>query len=131
MKSFIVKIPVSQEGLGPLLAKIANDGSHYDIEAVDDVPYWRNGSKAKRAKNGAGKAPKAKGLTKDQGRGKVAEAAIEALPSLPQPFKAADMMAELNKVGLAPKNIHSVIANVIRKGFAEKMAEGRYKKVSQ
>lgn len=126
MKSFIVSIPVTQEKLGPLLAKISGDGpQQYEIQTVEDVPHYKNGKTHQRAA-----AVKPKGKTKAEGRGQIAAAAIEALLNLPLMFKAPDMQAELAKVGLAPKNPHSTISNLIRKGYVEKMAEGRYKKVS-
>lgn len=129
MKSFIVSIPVTQEKLGPLLAKISGDGpQQYEIQTVEDVPHYKNGKSHQRAAEP--KPAKPKGKTKAEGRGQIAAAAVDALLNLPLMFKAPDLQAELAKVGLAPKNPHSTISNLIRKGFVEKMAEGRYKKVS-
>jgi len=129
MKSFIVKIPVSQEGLGVLLAKIADEGGHYDIEAVDDgLPYWKNGKKRQKAEKPVKKAkPEAK-----KAHGAVTNAIIGMLPTMPQMFKAIELKDSLmEQTGVDARNIYGVIGNLVRRGILEKMAEGRYKKVSQ
>lgn len=120
MKSFIVKIPVTQEDLGPLLAKISGDGpQQYEIQTVEDVPHYKNG----KAHQKAAKAPKPK-------HGAVTAAVIEYLPNMPVMFKAFELSDALAEKGITPKNIYGIIGGLMKRGLIEKMAEGRYKKVS-